>query len=159
VTRPVYSAALNEIFKIDINATNKSDDELRQEITEQLKKAGIDNMQIEFERDTKGNRMMKFFRPLSSNPTNDGFDMTIKDGNNVNRLKEVRRTGEDHANRFKGKTDAEIKQIVKENFGVANLKDDQIVIIREGDKINVKVKVKNHKNNMNEETETEDEIR
>lgn len=116
-------------------------------------------MQIEFERDLKGNRMVKFFRPLSTDPYNDGFDMTIKDGNNVNRLKQVRRTGGDLANRFNGKTDAEIKEIVKEDFGDANLKDDQIEIIREGDKINVKVKVKKHKNNMNEETETEDEIR
>jgi len=159
VTRPVYSAALNEIFKININATNKSDEELRKEITEQLKKAGIENMQIDFEKDSKGNRRVKFFRPLSTDPYNDGFDMTIKDGNNVNRMKQVRRNGENNESNFKGKSDSEIRKMVKEDFGDANLQDDQIEITREGDNVKIRVKVDKGGGNREEKLDIQKEVK
>ena len=157
VTRPVYSAALNEIFKININATNKGDEELRAEITEQLKKAGVENMQIELETNTKGNRRIKFFRPLTEQPSNGGFDVTITDGNTINHLKEFRKSGEDHANRFKGKSDAEIKQMVKEDFNEAALTDDQIEIIRDGESVKVKVKVNKSNGHFNDKLDIETE--
>lgn len=155
ITRPVYSAALNEIFKININAANKSDDELRNEITEQLKKAGVQDMQIDFERDAKGHRMIKFIRPLNDQHGNGGFDVTISDGNTVNHLKELRKTGDKNADRFKGKSDDEIRQMVKEDFKEVNLTDDQIKIQREGDNVKVKVSVSREEGNFEDKFEIE----
>lgn len=156
VTRPVYSAALNEIFKIDINATNMSDEQLKQEMVSQLQKAGIENPQISFERSTEGHRMIKFQIPLENMKKDGGFDMFIQDGNNKSRIKEERRTGPGR-DRFKNKNDTEIRHMVKEDFKDQNLRDDQIEIIRDGDKVRIKVK----KFNKGEEgkLEIEDEIK
>ena len=51
VKRPVYSVLLNDLFKIDINATNMSDAELEKEITSQLRNAGIDAVTVDFKSD------------------------------------------------------------------------------------------------------------
>lgn len=154
VERPVFSAALHEIFKIDITATNMSDQQLADEVTRQLKSAGVENAQVSFERDSQGQRLFKVLIPDQSEKKEGGFDMIITDGNNVNRIKEVRKIGPDHS-RFKGKTDSEIKQIVKEDFKEKNLTDDQIEIIRDGDNVKVQVKVKDEKKNLQDETEIE----
>lgn len=156
ITRPVYSAALNKIFKIDINATNMSDEQLKEEVLKQLLNANMENVQIDFEKDSFGNRMIRFKLPDMKLVKDGGFDMTIKDGDRVNRIKEVRKTGDD-GDRFKNKTDAEIKQMIKEDFKDENLKDDQIEIIRKDDKVMVKVKKVN--NDTKNKLEIEDEIK
>lgn len=139
VKRPVYSAALHEIFKIDINATNMSDKELEEEITGQLEKAGVEISTIVFNKTEDGHRILKINMTEDGIIKEGGFDVTIKDGNNVERLKEVRKTGGD-ADRFKGLSDQEIKDMVKKDFKDANLTDDQIEIKRDGDKVMVQVK-------------------
>jgi hypothetical protein len=139
VKRPVYSAALHEIFKIDINATNMSDKELEQEITNQLEKAGVEVTTVDFNKTEDGHRILKINLTEDGMKKDGGFDVTIKDGDKVERLKEVRKTGGD-ADRFKGMTDQEIKEMVKKDFKDANLSDEQIEIIRKDDKVMVQVK-------------------
>ena len=78
VKRPVYSALLNNLFKIDINATNMSDSELSNEISAQLKSAGLEAAQVDFEKDENGNRRVKIFIPVQEIKNDGGFDMTIK---------------------------------------------------------------------------------
>ena len=67
--------------------------------------------------------------------------MTIKDGENITKMKEIRKNGSGDPDRFKGKTDDEIRKMIKEDFGNPDIKDDEIEIIREGDKVIVKVNV------------------
>ncbi|MDQ3022427.1 MAG: hypothetical protein M3R36_17950 [Bacteroidota bacterium] len=157
VKRPVYSALLNDLFKIDINASNMSDAELEREITTQLKNAGLEVAQIDFKNDSEGRRVLKIVIPDGQLKADGGFDMTIKDGNNITKMKEVRKTGEGDHERFKGKTDEEIRKMIREDLQVPDLKDDQIEIIRKDG--NVMVKVKRSEVKGNKKLEIEDEIK
>lgn len=141
VKRPVYSALLNNLFKIDINATNMSNEELAKEIDTQLKNAGIENAVVNFEKAPNGGRSVRLSIPEQDIKKEGGFDMTVKDGNNVNRFKELRRDRSDvgGADRFKDKTDSEIKDMVREDTGDRDLTDDQIKIKREGDRVMIEV--------------------
>ncbi len=153
VKRPVYSVLLNDLFKIDINATNMSDAELEKEITSQLKNAGIEAVTVDFKSDEKGHRIVKVVIPDDQIKKDGGFDMTIKDGNKVTKMKEIRKSGQDNGDRFKGKSDSEIRQMIREDIGNPDIKDDEIEIIREGEKVKVKVNVK--KSGMGEERRIE----
>lgn len=155
VKRPVYSALLNDLFKIDINATNMSDAELEKEITTQLKNAGIDVVTVNFIGDKDGHRVMKINIPEDQLKKDGGFDMTIKDGGNVTKLREVRNTNPGDPERFKGKSDNEIRKMIREEIGNPEIRDEEIQIIREGDKVKVKVNVS--RNNFNEKSKVETE--
>jgi hypothetical protein len=137
VKRPVYSAVLLKLFKIDINATNMSDSELISEISTQLEGAGITGASVKIERNGD-TRKVKIEFAEHSLPADGGFDMTITDGDNVERIKQLRKDSGD-PNKFKGKTDEEIRRIVKEEFPDGDLRDDEIQIIRNGDDVKVKV--------------------
>ena len=137
VKRPVYSEILHQLFKIDINASNMSDDELRAEISGQLERAGIMGAIVKIERIGEARRVKIEFAE-NSIPPNGGFDMTITDGNNVEKIKQMRKESGD-VNKFKGKTDEEIRQLVREDFPDGDLRDDEIQIIRNGDDVKVKV--------------------
>lgn len=150
VTRPVYSMLLNNMFKIDINASNMSDQELEKEITSQLKNAGIEVSQVEFEKAPDGSRRVSVVVPNEQLEKEGGFDMTIQDGNNKTRIKEMRKEG--NGERFKNKTDAEIRDMVREDIG-KDLRDDQIEIVRKDGK--VMVKVKNDQKGMEDKMELE----
>lgn len=139
VKRPVYAAVLNDLFKIDINATNMSDAELEKEVTDQLKKAGIEVQTVNFTSDEDGHRIMKVVIPDNQLIKDGGFDLTVKDGNNITKMKEVRKTGPGDADRFKGKTDEEIRNMVREDINAPDLKDGQIEIIRKDGNVMVKV--------------------
>ncbi len=140
IKRPVYSAVLNDLFKININATNMSDQDLTQEVTSQLKSAGIENAQISFDKKGDGVRFIRVSVPDPAPTKEGGFDMTIRDGNNVNRLKEVRKNAADGSvDRFNGKTDSEIRKMVKDDLQIPDLKDDEIEITRKDGKVMVKV--------------------
>ena len=157
VKRPVYAALLNELFKIDIDATGKSDSEVSDEIKAQLLSAGIENASISFEVNGEGHRKINLTIPEESLLKDGGVDVTIKDGEMVNKLKEIKRTA--GADRFKGKSDAEIRDLVREDLGNPDIKDNQIEIIREGENVKVKVKVDNQIGDKKEKIETEDVIK
>lgn len=140
VKRPLYSAALNSIFKIDINATNMSDEELQKEIITQLANNGITGVQIEFEKGKEGRRISKINIPETGIKEEGGFDMTINDGNNVERIKQVRKKDGNEEEKFKGKSDKEIKKMVMEDLKDKNITEDMIEVIRDGDKVMIKIK-------------------
>ena len=136
VKRPVYSALLNSLFRIDINATGMSDAELKTEIENQLATAGITGATVTIVRNGDDRRVKMEFDE-SSAQTEGGFDMTITDGNKVERIKQMRKGAE--PGKFDGKTDEEIRRMVREDFPDGDLRDEEIQIIREGDKVKVKV--------------------
>lgn len=136
VKRPVYSAILHGLFRIDINATNMSDEELKTEITSQLRNAGVTDATVTIVRNGELRRVKIDF-PESAVPNGTGFDMTITDGNSVERIKQLRKEAE--PGKFDGKTDDEIRRIVREDFPDADLRDEEIQIIREDGKVRVKV--------------------
>lgn len=137
VKRPAYSALLHELFRIDINASNLSDEELKNEISAQLAAAGISGAEVIIERNGE-QRRVKLNLAEGSIPNNGGFDMTITDGDKVERIKQMRKDSGDPG-KFEGKTDEEIRRLVREDFPDENLLDEEIQIIREGGKVKVKV--------------------
>jgi len=137
VKRPVYSALLHELFQININATNMSDDELKSEITTQLQSAGISGATVKIEVNGNARRVNIEFAE-NSIPPNGGFDMTITDGNNLEKIKQLRKDS-GTPGKFNGKTDEEIRRMVREDFPDDDLRDDEIQIIREGNDVKVKV--------------------
>lgn len=156
VTRPVYSVALNKIFKVDINATNMNNDELKKEMTSQLEKNGISGVQINIENGKDGRRITRVFIPESSIKDEGGFDMTIKDGNNEERIKQVRKKGSDEEMaRFKGKSDQEIKKMLMEDLKDKGITEDMIEIKRDGDKVMFNIKVEKEGTDKKFEFESE----
>lgn len=154
VKRPVYAALLNDVFKININATNKSDSEVAEEINAQLKNAGFEDAQVTFKKDADGKRLIRLVIPVENIKKDGGFDITVKDGENVNRIKELRRTGPGTSGEmFKGKSDQEIRDLVRKDTGNPDLKDEEIEIKRDGEKVMVKVNTKKEERGIQNETE------
>ncbi|HMQ70427.1 MAG TPA: hypothetical protein PKA90_15685 [Ignavibacteria bacterium] len=140
VKRTLVSLVLNDIFKVNIDATNKSNQEVETEIKNQLSSAGINNVTVSFEMSPGGERQIKINIPEGSIPEDGGVEMTIKDGKRVNKFKEVKKNspGGDDAN-FSKMTDAEVRNKVREDVGEPGLRDDQIQITRDGGKMTVKI--------------------
>jgi len=143
VKRPLYSAALHKFFRIDIDATNMSDAELQQEVTNKLKEAGIERPEVEIKTDENGNRrfLMKISEEQMKNSPHN-LEVRINDSNNEEVLKMVHNNLD--ADKLKGKNDREIRDYVKKQNPDLNLQDNEIKIIREGE--NVKVEVIREKN-------------
>ena len=138
VKRPLYSAALHDFFSINIDATGMSDDELKNEIESKLKEQGID-MKFQFKTGTDGRREIKMEHDghidLSKEPKS--FEMNIEDINGKEKIK--LQTKKADPKEFEGKTDEQIREMVKKDFGNENLKDNDIIIERKDGNIQVKI--------------------
>ena len=87
-----------------------------------------------------GERQIKINIPEGSIPEDGGVEMTIKDGDKVNKIKEVKKNspgGDDVS--FSKMTDAEVRNKIREDVGEPGLRDDQIQITRNGGKMSVKI--------------------
>jgi hypothetical protein len=137
--KSLYSVDITDIFKITIDVTNKSNQEAETEIRNKLREAGIINPSIQFEKNSKGGRLIKVTVPPEAIQNGSGIDLTIKDGQTVSRTKEVKNTGHDDGKSYKDMTDAEIRNKVREDIGDPGLSDSMIQIDRSGRSIKVKV--------------------
>jgi len=138
VKRPVYAAALHSFFRININASKMTDEELSKEIERQLNEQGIHPITVDFKGDGNGKRTLRLMLDSTDRTPRD-FELRIdQDGNKEQVLKEKVKTGD--PDRFKGKSDDEIKQMIKSELDNPNIKDSDIKISRD-EKGNVKVKV------------------
>jgi len=141
VKRPLYSAALYRFFRINVNATNMTDAELQQEITDKLREAGvvnIENPDIEIKTDENGRRMinMKISCDQMKVPPNN-VELRVDDGNSKEVMKII--SNKLDAEKINKMTDQEILDYVKKNNPDINLKESDMKIIREGNKIKVQV--------------------
>ncbi len=143
VKRPLYSAALNSIFKIDIDATNMTDKEVEEQLTKQMREAGMEPTTVFISKDANGHRMIRMNMDDQKEPQS--FEMNIKDGNDH----EVFKTMTKHDDgEFKGLTDKQIRDKVRQDTGNPNLKDSEIQITREGENVKVKLEVEHIDGNM-----------
>ncbi len=149
VERPLYSKMLDDVFKIDINARNMSDEELSAEVERQLKEGGIDVETINFKRDENNRRLIDI--KMSEDGNKKGFQLNINDGYQKMRIEEKYKKGNLPMEDFdiKGKNDNEIRQMVKERFKDKNLQDSDINISREGDKVTVDIDKSSSNGNEN----------
>lgn len=137
VKRPLYSAALDNFFSININATGMSDEELQTEVQRQLKEQGVE-MNIQFKTDANGKREIMMVE-VKGNETNTpkSYEINIDDKNGQEKIKLMQKNAD--PDKFKGKTDAEIRDYVKQENPDLNLQDSEINIIREDGKVKVEV--------------------
>ena len=138
VKRPLYSAALHDFFSLDIDATGMSDEELKNEIESKLKEQGVD-MKFQFKTGTDGRREITVAQEqlLDMNKEPRSFEMNIEDDNGKEKIKFL--TQKADPKRFEGKTDSEIREMVKKDMGNPELKDSDIIIDRTGKEVKIKV--------------------
>ena len=138
IKRPLYSAALHSFFKIEIDATGMSDEELEAEVKRKMSEQGID-MNIRFSTSPEGRRDIFIEKSgiENSNKEPKQFELNIDDNNGREKIKLMEKKADPE--KFKGKTDEQIRAIIKEDMKNPELKDDDIKITREGDNIKVNV--------------------
>jgi hypothetical protein len=133
IKRPLYSEALDNFFSIKFDATGMSDEELEKQVQKQLDEQGI-NMKFKFKTGTDGKRDV-FIEKDDNSPGQ--FELMIDENNGNEKFKIFTKKADPEM--FKGKSDQEIRDIVKKDN--PELRDEDIKIIRDGDKVQVKVEV------------------
>jgi len=140
VKRPLYAAALNTFFRVNVDAHGMSDEDLKKEVERQLREQGV-NSNINFTTGPDGKRNIQMQIPdLKNSKDPKDFEVNINDGNNDQTLKVITKKPTD-VNKYKGKSDAEIRSMVRSDLGNQNLKDNEIIITHEGDEVKIKVEV------------------
>lgn len=136
-TRPVYSAALNSFFKIDINREKLTDQQVQEEISKQLKEAGFDNLEVSYLPDNSGKKRLEIkLKDQSKQEGTRRLEVNVdnKNGKEVIKMK----TGPSDVD-FSKMTDAEIRAYVKKQNPEDELKDSEIKIERKENGVNVNV--------------------
>ena len=138
VKRPLYSAALNNFFSINIDATGMSDEELKNEMERKMKEQGVD-MKFKLRTGPEGRRdiMVERDQEIDANKEPQTFEMNIDDNNGKENIKLMTKKADPH--QFDGKTDDEIREMVKKDFNNPELKDSDIIIERKGKEVQVKI--------------------
>lgn len=138
VKRPLYSAALHDFFSINIDATGMSDDELKAEIESKLKEQGVD-MKFQFKTAPDGRREIRMEQDGKIDVNNEpkSFEMNIEDNNGREKIKLMTKKAD--PKQFEGKTDEQIREMVKKDFGYENIIDSDIIIERKDGKVQVKI--------------------
>jgi len=138
VKRPLYSAALHDFFSINIDATGMSDDELKTEIESKLKEQGVD-MKFQFKTGPDGRREIRMEQDGKIDVNNEpkSFEMNIEDNNGREKIKLITKKAD--PKQFEGKTDEQIREMVKKDFGYENIIDSDIIIERKDGKVQVKI--------------------
>lgn len=138
VTRPMYAAALNSVFRVDIDATGMSDEELSQAIEAQLNAAGMEDVDVNFiSLETAGDRTLALdFDKLKSleGAGEQTIVMTLKEGEFAEDMDIDTMTGDFNLSfedmDFQGKTEEEIKEMVEAKLKEEGLEDMQIKVIK-----------------------------
>ena len=140
VKRPLYSAALHNFFSINIDATGMSDEELKNEMERKMKEQGVD-MKFKFTTGPDGRRdiMVERDGTIDANKEPQQFEMNIDDNNGKEKIKLMTKKADPH--QFDGKTDEEIREMIRKDFNNPDLKDNDIKIDRTGKEVKVKIEV------------------
>jgi hypothetical protein len=144
VTRPVYSAALHSFFKIDINASNMTDEQVQAEIRKQLDAAGYNDMDVSYKTMENGKKRLEV--KMKDGIKHEGnqnlqVDVNDKNGEQVIKMKTMDKPDVD----FSKMTDTEIRTYIKEKNKEDNLTDKDIIIKREGNSISVNIQKEEQK--------------
>ncbi|MEO8513003.1 MAG: hypothetical protein ABI543_05560 [Ignavibacteria bacterium] len=137
VKRPLYSAALDNFFSINIDATGMSDEEVQNEVERKLKEQGVD-MKLKFKTTPEGRK--EIFMEKSDNDKlkePQTFGINIENDNGKENIRLMTKKADPH--QFDGKTDTEIREMVRKDLDKPGLKDSEIIIERNADEVKVKV--------------------
>ncbi|MFD3002412.1 hypothetical protein ACFS7Z_18720 [Pontibacter toksunensis] len=138
-SQPLYAAALESFFKIEMDATGISNEALEKSIQEQLQAQGIHNLAVKVTTGQDGERK------INTSITDEageafGVDLKVKDGKRVTHVQEqIKYLQPGEVPPAKDMTDAEIKAFVIKKNPHLSLKEDEIVITRKPGKTEVTV--------------------
>jgi hypothetical protein len=140
VKRPLYSAALYKFFRVNIDATKMNDEELKQEVTRQMKEAGFNNPNVEFKTDEFGRRIFNLKLEHQDNQGKDpqNFELNVNDGNSKEVLKFSTKPLDKE--KLKNMTDDQIRQLIKEQHKDLQIDDKDILIERKNGDVTINVK-------------------
>ncbi len=116
---PLYAAALHSFFRVELDAANKSDAQVTDELQKQLNAAGVEDIKVGYKTMADGQRMLEV-QPTESglsgkeHPDNKDFELSVKDGSNEQFLKTRHKSSE--SLNLEGKSDDEIRKIVSEDM-------------------------------------------
>ncbi len=139
IKRPVYSAALNTFFKVDISSSKMSDEQVQAELKRQLTEAGFNDINVSYKNDETGRKKLEIKFPENTNAgENKTLDVNVEDNNGKQVVK--MRTGKPDVD-FSKMTDEEIRKYIKEKNKEDNLSDDEIKITRKEGNVSVNVNI------------------
>lgn len=161
--RPLYAAALHSFFRVDVDATNKTDAQVSDELQRQLKEKGIDVITIDFKKNAQGERMLEIhptesgLKKLEETANNKDFEIGVKDGNNEQFIKTRHNT---ESLNLEGKSDDEIRKIIVEDMkkNGTEVKPEDLKIERD-EKGHVKVEFTNTQDTKGRKMENRIELK
>lgn len=133
---PLYAAALHSFFRVELDASNKSDAQVTDELQKQLNAAGVEDIKVGYKTMPDGQRMLDI-QPTESGlngtapPNNKDFELSVKDGSNEQFIKTRHKSSE--SLNLEGKSDEEIRKIVTEDMkkNGMDVKPEDLKIIRD----------------------------
>lgn len=162
---PLYAAALHSFFRVEVDANNKTDAQVTDELQKQLNSAGVDDIKVGYKTKPDGQRMLDvqvndkgLNRKQDSPDNNKDFELSVKDGNNEQFLKTRHKSTSESLN-LEGKSDDEIKRIVAEDMkknGI-DVKPEDLKITRD-EKGRPQIEFTHTENSKNEKTERKIEL-
>jgi hypothetical protein len=161
---PLYAAALHSFFRVELDASNKSDAQVTDELQKQLKAAGVEDMKVGYKTMSDGQRMLEV-QPTESGLNgkeeamkNKDFELSVKDGQNEQFIKTRHKT--DATLNLEGKTDDEIKKAIIEDMkkNGNDVKPEDIKIERD-EKGHVKVEFTNKQDTKGRKMENKIELK
>jgi hypothetical protein len=137
VKRPVYSAALNTFFKIDINSSKMSDEQVQSEISKQLQDAGFNDINVSYKNDENGKKKLEIKYPETSEMKDNKTLEVNVDNDNEHQVIKLKTEKPDVD--FSKMTDDEIRNYIKNKNKENNISDKDIKITREGNNVKINV--------------------
>ncbi|PSR53520.1 hypothetical protein AHMF7605_08270 [Adhaeribacter arboris] len=138
-SQPLYETALENLLRIEMDATHISDADLKKTVEAKFQEQGLTGIDINIIRDASGQRMITTKLPEKPG-RNYGFDLTLKDGQRHTRLKEQVKFRNDPASPdFKTMTDEQIKAFIIRDHPNLPLAAEDIKITRNGDDILISI--------------------
>lgn len=137
-TEPLYSYAMKNLLKIEVNSDGKSDQQVADEINKQLQQAGYSGTTVHVE---SKNGVTRIMLDESTLPAGGNVEINVN-GTNTKEVMKMKKLGEGEKNPFESMTDEQIKaQVKKDNPGI---QDNEIHIERvtgKDGKQEVKIKI------------------
>jgi hypothetical protein len=160
--RPLYAAALHSFFRVEVDARNKSDAQVTDELQKQLKAAGVEDIKVGYKTISDGQRILEV-QPTESGLNgkedamkNKDFELSVKDGQNEQFIKTRHKT---ESLNLEGKSDEEIKKAIVEDMkkNGTEVKSEDLKIERDAQG-HVKVEFTNKQNTKGRKMENKIEL-
>jgi len=138
ITRPVYAAAIRSLFKVSVEVGDLSRDEVRRQITEQLKAYGIEDATVTYIENSDFSSCIDVALPPGENEELRSMRMTIRKDGQSERIDLSLGSDDPLLDATAGKSVDEIRQLIEDRLREKGLLDKAKIEVKDN-KIMVKV--------------------